>query len=297
MVSYCKNEIMVRLDRIMKMLHTLTLTTLVSAALLLGACSSDKEQAGAIQVATPAEELYNNAADQMDSGNYLQATEEFNEVERQHPYSQWATRAQLMSAYGYYKARQYDQAAITLERFIKLHPGHEDIDYAYYLKALTSYEQISDIGRDQGMTKMALEDLNILISRFPNSKYTRDAMLKRDLTLDHLAGKEMEIGRYYQGQGHHNAAISRFREVVKDYQTTRHVAEALHRMVESYLALGIKSEATRVAAVLGYNYPGSSWYEDTYDILDDNARARILDKNSWTSRTLDSLNPWSEDEE
>jgi outer membrane protein assembly factor BamD len=281
----------------MKQLKTLTLSAFVGVILLVSACSSTDEEVGAIQVATPAEELYNNAADYMDAGDYKKATAEFNEVERQHPYSQWATRAQLMSAFGYYKAREYDQAAITLERFIKLHPGHEDIDYAYYLKALTSYEQISDVGRDQAMTMAALEDLSVLISRFPNSKYTRDAMLKRDLTLDHLAGKEMEIGRYYQGQGQHNAAISRFRTVVRNFQTTRHVAEALHRMVESYLALGIRPEATRVAAVLGHNYPGSKWYEETYDIMDDRARARILDKNSWTSRTLDSLNPWSDDEE
>ncbi|PJF37924.1 MAG: outer membrane protein assembly factor BamD, partial [Phototrophicales bacterium] len=134
---------------------------------------------------------------------------------------------------------------------------------AYYLRALTSYEQISDVGRDQSMTMMALNDLNNLISRFPDSKYTRDAKLKRDLTLDHLAAKQMDIGRYYQTQHQHNAAIKRFSEVISKYQTTRHVPEALHRMVESYLALGLREEAVRVAAVLGYNYPGSKWYKDT----------------------------------
>lgn len=274
-----------------------TLATVLGITTMITACSSDKEEAGAIQSTIPAEQLYNDAANKMDAGEYMSATSNFNEVERQHPYSQWATRAQLMAAYGYYKAQKYDEAAITLDRFIKLHPGYKDVDYAYYLKALTAYEQISDIGRDQAMTMMALNDLNNLISRFPESKYTRDAKLKRDLTLDHLAAKQMDIGRYYQSQEQHNAAINRFRVVISKYQTTRHVPEALHRMVESYLALGIREEAVRVAAVLGYNYPGSKWYEDTYDILDDNERARILDKNSWTSRALDSLNPWSDDEQ
>lgn len=267
-------------------------------ALLLIACSTTNDNDPNMEVEpTPAEVLYNDAADLMDDGQYKAATDGFNEVERQHPYSEWATRAQLMAGYGYYRAEDYDQSILTLDQFIKLHPGHKDIDYAYYLKALSFYDQITDVGRDQAMTRMALENLNILIRRFPNSRYTRDAMLKRDLTLDHLAGKEMEIGRYYQAKSHHNAAINRFKEVVRNFQTTTHTPEALHRMVESYLALGIRQEATRVAAVLGYNYPGSSWYEDSYAILDDGQRERLLQQNNWTDRTIGSLFPFMGDDD
>lgn len=256
-------------------------------AVMLPGCGSkeDKDR----QVERPVESLYNEAADLMDSGEYQEATGLFNEVERQHPYSQWATRAQLMAAYGYYKAQDYDQADLTLDRFIKLHPGHRDIDYAYYLKALCFYEQISDVGRDQAMTQLALENLDILIRRFPDSKFTRDALLKRDLTLDHLAGKEMEIGRYYLTRGQHIASINRFREVVRKFQTTTHTPEALHRMVEAYMRLGLRPEAVRVAAVLGYNYPGSVWYEDSYKLLDDRERARLNSGTGFVDRTIESI--------
>jgi outer membrane protein assembly factor BamD len=283
----------------MSKLRILTILSLVVMAGFLISCSTnDKDGDAAKDVAvTSAEKLYNDAADLMDQGNFKLATENFNEVERQHPYSEWATRAQLMAGYGYYKAQDYDQAILTLNQFIKLHPGNDDIDYAYYLKAPSFYDQITDIGRDQAMTRMAMEQLDILIRRFPNSRYTRDAILKRDLTLDHLAAKEMDIGRYYQSRSHHNAAINRFKEVVRKYETTTHTPEALHRMVESYMALGIRQEATRVAAVLGYNYPGSVWYEDSYAILDDNERARILDSSRWTDRTIDTLFPFLGDDD
>ena len=194
-----------------------------------------------------------------------------------------------MSAFAAYKDKSYDEAVLALDRFIQLHPGNEDIDYAYYLKALSFYEQISDVARDQMMTELALESLNTLITRFPDSRYARDATLKRDLTLDHLAGKEMEIGRYYLARGYVNAGINRFRSVVKEYQTTTHVPEALHRLVESYMTLGLKSEATRVAAVLGHNYPGSKWYEDSYKILDPELREQLLDDRSIVDKTVDSL--------
>lgn len=204
------------------------------------------------------ETLYNRAAQALDNEDYALATKNFEEVERQHPYSKWATQAQLMSAYSSYLNQRYDEATLALDRFIELHPGNEDVDYAYYLKALSFYEQISDVRRDQFMTEEAMRALDTLIRLYPDSEYARDASLKRDLTLDHLAGKEMEIGRYYLNRGQINAAINRFRSVVKDYQTTTHTAEALHRLVEAYLTLGLKQEATRVAAVLGYNYPGAS---------------------------------------
>ncbi|MCB9991897.1 MAG: outer membrane protein assembly factor BamD [Rhodospirillales bacterium] len=237
----------------------------------------------------PVEDLYNTAAAALDAGDYKQATQMFEEVERQHPYSQWATRAELLAAYSSYKDTRYDEAILALDRFIELHPGNKDIDYALYLKALCFYEQISDVARDQAMTEEALDAFNVLIRRFPDSQYSRSATFKRDLTLDHLAGKEMEIGRYYLNRGQVNASINRFRTVIADYQTTTHVPEALHRLVEAYLTLGLRGEATRVAAVLGHNYPGSKWYEDTYKLLDAEQRQQLLDDRDWLDKTVESL--------
>jgi outer membrane protein assembly factor BamD len=170
-----------------------------------------------------------------------------------------------------------------------LHPGAEDVDYAYYLKAMCFYEQITDVARDQEMTREALQALDTLIARFPQSKYSRDATLKRDLTLDHLAGKEMEIGRYYLNRGEVNAAINRFRMVIATYQTTTHTPEALHRLVEAYMTLGVNQEAVQVAAVLGYNYPGSKWYERSYALLDPVQRQKLMDDRSILDRTFDSI--------
>ena len=268
---------------------SLITVSLAALSLLAAGCSSDKNKEDSAQLERPVEELYNKAADALDSKEYEQASKDFEEVERQHPYSQWATKAQLMAAYAAYQDDRYDEAILALDRFIELHPGNEDIDYAYYLKALAYYEQISDVARDQAVTNDALEAFNTLILRFPDSEYTRDAKLKRDLTLDHLAGKEIEIGRYYLNRVQINAAINRFRTVVRDYQTTTHVPEALHRLVEAYLTLGLKTEAARVAAVLGYNYPGSKWYEDSYKILDPAMRAKIMDDRSFVDKTVDSL--------
>jgi outer membrane protein assembly factor BamD len=254
---------------------------------VLAACSSTDDDK--FEAEKPVDELYNRAAESMDEGNYGEATKYFEEVERQHPYSQWATRAQLMSAYSSYLDQRYDEAILALDRFSELHPGSKDVDYAYYLKALCYYEQISDVARDQEMTEEALKALETLIRLYPESQYARDAILKRDLTLDHLAGKEMEIGRYYLNRGHINAAINRFRTVVKDYQTTTHVAEALHRLVEAYLTLGLKDEATQIAAVLGYNYPGSAWYKRSYELLDEQSRRKIIEDRDFIDKTVDSL--------
>ncbi len=233
--------------------------------LLVAACASDDDEFNYVE--RPVDELYNEAMDTLQSGNNRQAAKLFDEVDRQHPYSPWASKAQLMSAYAYYLENEYADAIAGLDRFIQLHPGNVDVAYAYYLKALSYYEQISDVGRDQKMTRLALESLQELTRRFPESKYTRDANLKVDLTRDHLAGKEMDVGRFYQKRGHYLSAINRFRKVVEEYETTSHTPEALHRLVECYLALGILNEAQETAAVLGYNYPGSEWYEDSYGLL------------------------------
>tara|TARA_R110001592_G_scaffold27763_22_gene102907 strand:- start:12528 stop:13349 length:822 start_codon:yes stop_codon:yes gene_type:complete len=263
---------------------------LIAFFLVLGlsACSSSKKGDDVVEAAS-VETLYERASKAMDEERYIEATKNFEEVERQHPYSKWSTRAQLMGAYASYLDQRYDEAVSSLDRYIQLHPGAEDVDYAYYLKAMCFYEQISDVRRDQNMTVQAVKALNTLIARFPNSEYARDATLKRDLTLDHLAGKEMEIGRYYLNRGYVNAAINRFRSVVANFQTTSHVAEALHRLVEAYMTLGLKNEAYQVAAVLGYNYPGSKWYERSYALLDDEQRKQIIDERGIIERTMDSL--------
>ena len=256
---------------------------------LLSACSGTKHKQEKTTETASVETLYEKASTAMDNENYEEATKYFEEVERQHPYSQWSTRAQLMGAYASYLDQRYDEAVIALDRYAQLHPGAEDVDYAYYLKAMCFYEQISDVRRDQDMTIQAVKALNVLIDRFPNSQYTRDATLKRDLTFDHLAGKEMDVGRYYLNRGHINAAINRFRSVVTNFQTTSHVAEALHRLVEAYMTLGLRSEALHVAAVLGHNYPGSKWYERSYALLDEGQRQKILDERGIVERTFDSL--------
>lgn len=253
--------------------------------LFLPGCSTSEDE----QVEQPVEVLYNRAADALENEDYREATTLFEEVERQHPYSRWSTQAQLMAAYSSYLDQRYDEAILALDRFIDLHPGSEDLDYALYLRALSFYEQISDVRRDQAMTERAMEALDRLIKRFPDSVYARDAVLKRDLTEDHLAGKEMEVGRYYLKRGHINAAINRFQVVIEDYQTTSHVPEALHRLVESYLTLGLEQQATRIASVLGYNYPGSEWYQRSYALLDESQRAQIEDERGLFERTVDSL--------
>lgn len=231
---------------------------------LLVACSSDPEP----QIPdTPVEVLYNNAKDALTSGEPTQAAKLFDEVERQHPYSKWATQAQLMSAYSYYLTDSYDDAIPALERFIELHPGNRNAAYAFYLRALCYYEQIEDVTRDQGNTELAQRALSDVIARFPNTPYSRDATVKLDLVMDHLAGKEMDVGRYYLKRHQYLAAINRFKVVVDRYQTTSHVPEALERLTESYVALGVFAEAQKTTAVLGYNFPGSQWYQDSYNLL------------------------------
>lgn len=258
----------------------------VASLALVGACSSDTELP---YEERPVEQIYNQAMDLMADGSYQKAAVEFDEVERQHPYSIWARRATLMSAYANYKVNDYDNAILASQRFIALHPGSKEVAYAYYLIALCYYEQISDVGRDQKMTEDALTSLTALISRFPQSEYARDARLKFDLTRDHLAGKEMEIGRYYLGRHDYIAAINRFRNVLITYQTTTHVPEALHRLVECYLLLGIKPEAQTAAAILGFNYPGSDWYENSYALLAEQGLEPHEDKNSWISKAWKSV--------
>ncbi len=254
-------------------------------ALIVAACSGEDPE----YVERPVEQLYNEAMDSLLEGNYGTAALSFDEVERQHPYSIWATRAQLRTSFAYYQANRYDDAILAAERFVQLHPGFDTVDYAYYLIAISYYEQIVDVGRDQRVTELALKSLEDVVLRFPTSDYARDARLKIDLARDHLAGKEMNIGRYYLGQRQYLAAINRFRAVIETYQTTTHVPEALHRLTESYLALGVTTEAQTAAAVLGYNYPGSEWYIDSYELLEGVDLRPEVDKGSFLSRIFKTV--------
>jgi outer membrane protein assembly factor BamD len=250
-----------------KALGRIAAMILLALPLALGGCASDEEETAAY-VERPVENIYNEAMNSMEAGKYTSAAKAFDEVERQHPYSKWATKAQIMSGYAYYMNGDYDDAIVALNRFIDLHPGHKDAAYAWYLKGLSYYEQISDVARDQRMTEGALDAFDNLVRRFPDSDYARDARLKVDLAHDHLAGKDMDVGRYYLRAGHHLAAIGRFRRVVDKWGTTTHVPEALHRLTEAYLALGVVEEARYTAAVLRHNFPNSEWYQDSWALLD-----------------------------
>lgn len=234
---------------------------------LAGCATSGSKRGDTAYVARDVETLYAAAKERLDSGQPKIAAALFDEVERQHPYSPWARRAQLMSAFSYYASADYNKAVEAARRFLEIHPGNKDAPYAYYLIALSYYEQISDVERDQKITLQARTALQEVSKRFPSTQYAADARLKLDLVEDHLAGKEMEIGRYYQRSGKWIAAQLRFQTVVENYQTTSHTPEALYRLVETSLALGIPAEAKKYAAVLGANYPGSEWYEKAYALM------------------------------
>jgi len=244
-----------------------SLLSLCLVAPLLSGCGGDSDKDKSGGPAPPVEALYNNGLDALNARRYSSANDQFNSLEQNYPFSSWAVNAQIMQAYSQYLQNKYTDAIATLDRFIQLHPAHRDIAYIYYLRALCYYEQIADIQRDQSGTEQAMAALQEVVTRFPNSGFATDARLKIDLCRDHLAGKEMEIGRYYQKQHLYEAAIGRFQRVVDDYQTTAHVPEALARLVEVYLALGLVDQAEKTAAVLGYNDPGSEWYQETYSKL------------------------------
>ncbi|MGI4733238.1 MAG: outer membrane protein assembly factor BamD [Janthinobacterium lividum] len=244
-----------------------TLGAIGLAMLPLAGCSRNKKNADLPYVARDVGTLYTAARVRLDRHEYKEAAQLFDEVERQHPYSIWARRAQLMSAFSYYQGADYTNSIQSAQRFLSVHPGNRDAPYAYYLVALGYYEQISDVTRDQKITSQALDALGELTRRYPNSKYAADAQLKIDLVRDHLAGKEMEIGRFYETRGQWLSATMRFRHVVDDYQTTTHTPEALMRLTETYLELGTPEEAQKATAVLGVNYPGSDWYQHAYKLM------------------------------
>ena len=250
-----------------KLTRIAALSVACALVLPIAGCARNKAKSDTAYVARDVNTLYTVAKSQLDRGNYAIAAKAFDEVERQHPYSVWARRAQLMSAFSYYMAQQYTDAISSANRFLTIHPGNKDAPYANYLVAMSYYQQIEDVTRDQKITQSASDSFGELIRRYPESRYASDARVKLDLINDHLAGKEMEVGRFYQRQGNWLAATTRFRVVVDKYQTTSHTPEALERLVECYLALGIPAEAKKAAAVLGTNYPGSKWYQRSYELI------------------------------
>ncbi|MEO7277191.1 MAG: outer membrane protein assembly factor BamD [Sphingomicrobium sp.] len=252
---------MLKLDR------SAALILACAATVTLSACSTGSKGKDAAYIARDVNTLYAAAQQTLQSGNYEQAAKLFDEVERQHPYSVWARRAQLMSAFSYYLAHKYNDSISSARRFVTIHPGNAEAPYAQYLIAMSYYEQINDVTREQSTTQQAADAFGELIRRYPDTRYAGDARLKLDLIKDHLGGKDMEIGRFYQRSGQWLAATYRFRNVIDNFQTSSHTPEALERLVECNLALGLPDEARRAAAVLGRNYPGTYWYRQSLRLL------------------------------
>ncbi|MCY1647950.1 outer membrane protein assembly factor BamD [Caulobacter sp. SL161] len=242
----------------------------VLVAASVAGCAGKAKKPTLVYEERPVELLYSTGADRLDRGNWNEAVDYFREVERQHPYSEWSRRSILMTGYAHYMGNQYAEAIGDADRFISLYPGNPSAQYAFYLKAICYFEQIVDVNRDQAATEQALAALRDVVQRYPNTEYATDARLKIDMVNDQLAGKEMAIGRWYLKNGQTLAAIGRFKAVIERHQTTSHTPEALFRLVEAYLTIGLNEEAKRNGAVLGYNFPGDRWYVDAYRLLNDN---------------------------
>lgn len=256
------------------------LSTALLVALLAG-CAGGGPKERALDTYT-AEEIYKQGELELETGKKPEAAlRYFKEVERLYPYTEYAKRALIMQAFTLHKAKEYEEARAASQRFLDFYPGDEDAPYALYLMALSYYDQIDDVGRDQGLTFQALVGMRDVIETYPDSEYARSAILKFELAFDQLAAKEMEIGRYYLKRRHYTAAINRFRSVVQDFQTTSHTAEALHRLVESYLALGLNDEAQTAAAILGYNYQSSPFYDDSFRLLKGKGLSPEAKGDSW----------------
>jgi outer membrane protein assembly factor BamD len=262
-----------------------TLALVAVAALGAVSCAGNKKPRQTLQYQErPVELLYATGAERLDGKRWAEAVDYFQEVERQHPYSEWSRRAILMTAYAHYQANQYAEAIGDADRFISLYPGNPSTVYAFYLKSICYFEQIVDVGRDQAATEQAENALRDVVQRYPNTEYARDARLKIDMVNDQLAGKEMAIGRYYLRQNEPVAAIGRFRTVIDRYQTTSHTPEALYRLVEVYLTIGLTEEAKKNGAVLGYNFPGDGWYTDAYKLLTDSGLRPAVEPKSNASK-------------
>ncbi|PWG17341.1 outer membrane protein assembly factor BamD [Salibaculum griseiflavum] len=262
--------------------NSVLLSGLLALGLLAGCSGSDLRSPGAMEQYS-AEEIFQRGEFDLERGREDDAAFYFGEIERLYPYSEWAKRGLIMQAFAYHRDQDYGNARASAQRFLDFYPTDEDAAYAQYLLALSYYDQIDEIGRDQGLTFQALQALRVVIERYPDSDYARSAILKFDLAFDHLAAKEMEVGRYYLKRDHFSAAINRFRVVVEDFQTTSHTPEALHRLVESYLSLGLTEEAQTAGAILGHNYRSTEWYEDSYALLTGQGLEPRSIGNNWLS--------------
>ena len=255
------------------------------ALLALGACSSDEDDPFYDAYAgRTAASIFQEGEAQLNAGEPTDAAHTFEELERVHPYSEWAKRSMIMAAYAYYQGAEYDSAISAAQRYISFFPSDPDAAYAQYLVGMAHYDRIVDVQRDQGATRRAIQEFEEVVRRYPNSEYAREAALKIDLARDQMAGKEMTVGRYYLGQGNYMAAINRFKTVLSLHQTTSHAPEALHRLVEAYLSLGVTSEARTAAAILGHNFPGSDWYQASYAMMQGADIAPYEDPESWISK-------------
>ena len=267
------------------------LAVILFAGLMLAACSGHDFQLFGSKddqpPDEPADKLYNQGVFQLnEEKNYKEAARKFEEVDRQHPYSEWARKALIMSAYSYYAGRQYDDCIAAAKRYISLHPGSAEAPYAQYLIGSSYFDQIPDVTRDQGRTEKAIAALEEVVRKYPNSEYAVSAKRKIEIGRDQLAGKEMEIGRLNLRKKNFIGAINRFKVVVTQYQTTRHVEEALLRLTECYMALGIVDEAQTAAAVLGHNFPDSPWYQDAYGLVKTGGFEPKASEGSWITRAF-----------
>jgi outer membrane protein assembly factor BamD len=269
------------------------LLLLVALALPAGACSSFPNlfaKDDGVAPDEPPEKLYNEGIFLSDKRqDYKDAAKKFEEVERQHPYSDWARKALLMTAYTKYEAKEYDESVSAARRYVTLHPGSPDAAYAQYLIGSAYYERIPDVTRDQGQTEKAIAALEEVTRKYPDSEYSQNAKRKIEMARDQLAGKEMSIGREYLNKKQFTGAINRFKIVVTQYQTTRHVEEALMRLTEAYMALGIVQEAQTAAAVLGHNFPDSRWYRDAYRLVQTTGLEPSENKGSWISKAFANI--------
>lgn len=270
----------------------LTLMTVAVAALTVSACAGSKPRQKLAYEERPVEALYNTGYQRLQSKRWSDAIDYFQEVERQHPYSEWSRRAILMQVYAYYQNNNYQDAIAAADRFIALFPGNPSAAYAFYMRAICNFEQIVDVGRDQGYAEAALVGLRDVARRYPNTAYATDARVKIDMVNDQLAGKEMAVGRFYQRANQPLAALNRYKAVINNeaFQRSSHTPEALYRLVEVNVALGLTEEATRNAAVLGHNYPGSPWYAEAYALLTERGHSPDVKpeakRESWLQRII-----------
>jgi outer membrane protein assembly factor BamD len=274
------------------------MAALLAGSLVLSGCNAlsslnpfDQSEKYKMEIVpeVPAGQLYDEGLGRMKTGNYEGAAKKFGELEKQYPYSDWSRKALLMTAYAHFEGQQYEDAINASKRYLQLHPSSADAPYAQYMLAMSNYNQIPDVTRDQDRAEKAMRALQELVDRYPKSEYVSDARQRIQVAKDQLAAKEMEIGRFYLQKRNYTAAINRFRDVVAKYQTTRHVEEALMRLTEAYLALGIVNEAQTAGAVLGHNFPDSSWYKDAHTLLRSGGLEPREDSGSWISRSFRGL--------